>query len=169
MIEWVKSNFTKWGVSASFAVAALLLVTASGCTLQDWVRVAVPKPVAQVAGVEGDVYLSSVDLVWAEWESFVVRNTNAFEAADAAARERLATLETLTDLGIGAVEASIPGGAPLGGLALSALSLMTGLFLKRPGTDRVIAKEKEASFNAGLETGRFDAAEVIREARGGAE
>ena len=44
---------------------------------------------------------------------------------------------------------------------------MTGLFLKRPGTDRAIAKEKEDSYNAGLEVGRIDAVEAIREAREG--
>lgn len=167
MIEWMKNNVSKWGVSVSCAIAALLLVTVSGCSLQDLVRVAVPKPVAQVTGVEDEVYLSSVDLVWSEWEAFVTRNTNAFEAADIKARERLATLESLTDMGLGAIESSIPGGAPLGGVALSALSLMTGLFLKRPGTDRAVAKEKEASYNAGLEVGRIDAVEAIRESRDG--
>ena len=167
MSEWMKNNLSKWGVSTCCAIAGLLLVTVSGCTLQDFVRVAVPKPVAQVTGVEGEVYLSSVGLVWDEWEAYVTRNTNAFEAADIKARERLAALESLTDIGLGAIESSIPGGAPLGGVALSALSLMTGLFLKRPGTDRAIAKEKEDSYNAGLEVGRIDAVEAIREAREG--
>ena len=56
-------------------------------------------------------------------------------------------------MGIGALgEASnaFPGGA----LLFSGLSLAAGLFLKKPGTDKVVAKEKEDSYNAGLAKGK---------------
>mgnify|MGYP003650731598 CR=1 FL=1 len=164
-LNTMKALASKWGVSASFAIAALLVVAVSGCSLDDMVKVSVPKSVAQATGVEEQVSLSSVDLVWDDWEAYVVRNTNAFQSADDRARERLATLNSLTGIGIGALESSIPGGAPLGGIALSALTLMTGLFLKRPGTDRAVNREKEDSYNAGLAIGRADALDTIREAR----
>jgi hypothetical protein len=57
------------------------------------------------------------------------------------------------DLGLAAANegaGQIPGGAFLVG----GLSLLTGLVLKRPGEDKRVGKEKEDSYNAGLEEGK---------------
>lgn len=153
LLDWIKAKTSGWGLSATFAIMLLALLCLNGCSLQELVKVATPQPVLDATGWSGDVNLANVDVVWNEWSSFVDRNSNAFEAATVQSRERLELLESLTDLGLGALTSSIPGGAPLGGLALGALSMLTGLFLKRPGTDKVIAREKENSYNAGIAVG----------------
>ena len=45
------------------------------------------------------------------------------------------------------------GGIPGGTILLSGLSLLAGVFLKRPGEDARVAKAKEDSYNKGLEVG----------------
>jgi hypothetical protein len=44
--------------------------------------------------------------------------------------------------------------------------LLTGWFLKRPGEDKVVAKEKEDSYNAGLAKGK-EMVEIIKGAING--
>mgnify|MGYP005826463881 FL=1 len=48
---------------------------------------------------------------------------------------------------IGDASSGFPGGA----IMMSALSLLTGWFLKRPGEEKRVNVEKEDSYNAGLE------------------
>ena len=58
-------------------------------------------------------------------------------------------ISSITEMGLSVAKdnASIfPGGAML----VSGLTLMTGLFLKRPGEDKKVQLEKEQSFKAGL-------------------
>jgi len=150
MRDWLKAN----PVAISFAVAALcvmlLSVAAAGCQVSDLIKVDVPKDVRDGVGVEGDVTLTQVPDVWEDWNEYVEKNTKRLEAGTDRAYELLGFVNSATSIAIAAAEGAapaFPGGAILFGL----LSGAAGLYMKKPGTDRAIAKEKEASYNAGLE------------------
>ncbi|HZW08005.1 MAG TPA: hypothetical protein VFF65_12855 [Phycisphaerales bacterium] len=74
----------------------------------------------------------------------------AFKASIQAAEAKASRWESLKDLAMNpATWATI--GLPVGGL--TGLASILTLLAKAPGTDKVIAKEKEDSFNAGLKKG----------------
>ncbi len=146
---WIKNN--RWAVS--MAISALLVavvgVVAAGCQLSDIVSVDVPSDIRKSVGVEGRVSLSEAEDVWSDWQSFVKRNTEKFDRETQESYELLGFISTATDIAITSANSAtpaFPGGAMLVGL----LSGAAGLFLKKPGTDKVIAKEKEDSYNAGV-------------------
>lgn len=147
-MAWIKEN--KWCVTM-FVMALLVAamgVAAAGCQLQDLVSVKVPGDIREAVGVEGRVTLSNAPDVWSDWQKFVKTNTERFQRETENSYELLGFISTATDIAITSASAAapaFPGGAVLVGL----LSGAAGLFLKRPGTDKVIAKEKEDSFNAG--------------------
>lgn len=137
-------------------VALITLLSVQGCSLASLVKVDVPKDVKQavvdVDDLNKPITLAEIDEVWSDWTLYVKTNTNKLELAIHDAEERYTLLRSLTDIGIGALgdtSQSLPGGA----LLLSGLSLATGLFLKRPGEDKRVAAEKEASYNKGYEVG----------------
>ena len=49
-----------------------------------------------------------------------------------------------------------------GALLFSGLTMATGLFMKRPGESKAVAKEKEKSYNAGMAKGK-ELVEQIKE------
>lgn len=157
--RWIAGN--TWSVS--LIVAACLFVTAivvlSGCQVSDLIRVDVPSDVKEAVGVEGNVTLTQIPDIWDDWEAYVKRNTERLESGTERAYEMLGFINSATDIAIGSAQgaaSSFPGGAILIGL----LSGAAGLYMKKPGTDKAIAKEKEASYNAGLEKARALAAAV---------
>lgn len=167
MIEWIKSN----RITVSFAVAAvavlLVSVAAAGCQVSDLITVDVPTDVKDAVGVDGRVSLTQVPDIWDDWQDYVKRNTERLERSTERSYELLGFINSATDIAIGAAEgaaSSFPGGALLVGL----LGGAAGLYMKKPGTDRVIAKEKEASYNAGMEKAKALAAvvtEVVEDAK----
>lgn len=156
---WISEN--RWTVS--FFVASLVVlfasVAAAGCQVSDLISVDVPKDVKEAVGAEGNVTLTQIPDIWDDWQDYVKRNTERLEASTERSYELLGFINSATDIAIGAAEgaaSSFPGGALLVGL----LSGAAGLYMKKPGTDRAIAKEKEASYNAGLEKAKALAAAV---------
>lgn len=137
---------------------AVGLVVAQGCDLRSMTNLKVPPDVkATIAqgpeDVDREYSLAEIDFVVTEWRSYVDRNNGYLLAAVKDAEERYALAEGLINLGIGIgsdAASTLPGGA----LIVSGLTLMTGLFMKRPGEDKRVSKEKEDSYNAGLEEGR---------------
>lgn len=148
------------GMSAGLVLVTCLAV--QGCDLQKMVKVDVPEGVQQSVPVGEEVPLSESEYAWDQWSNWVEANSEAFARNIEDGRSRLALIENLTAMGMGAlgeVSSTFPGGAVL----FSGLSLLTGWFLKRPGEDKVVAKEKEDSYNAGLAKGK-ELAEAIQEA-----
>ena len=150
MREWVSEN----KIVVSFFVASIAVMfislAAYGCQISDLIRVDVPNDVKTAVGIEGNVTLTQIPDVWDDWQDYVEKNTKRLEAESERSYELLGFINSATNIAIGAAEgaaSSFPGGALLIGL----LSGAAGLYMKKPGTDRVIAKEKEASYNAGLE------------------
>jgi hypothetical protein len=157
MVEAIK-NYLKLThpvlVVTIIVFAFIGMVALQGCNLASLVPVNVPPAVKTAVNIPQDdrVALDSADAVYEEWVAYVNLNTRKFETAIEDANERYLVLKQLTDIGLktaGEHASGIPGGAIL----LSGLSLLGGLFLKRPGEDALVAKEKRDSYNKGLEVG----------------
>lgn len=170
MIDWIRSN--PISISFVFAAAFSLFVSlsASGCQVSDLISVDVPKDVKEAVGVDGNVSLTDLPDVWDDWQQYVQRNTDRLESETERSYELLGFINSATDLAItaaGNAAPAFPGGAILVGLLTGA----AGLYMKKPGTDSVIAKEKEASYNAGMDKARAlaDASGVVGEAEDAAD
>jgi hypothetical protein len=156
MVDSIK-NFIKDRPHFIFIVVLLVtcgavLAVLQGCNLASFVKVDVPPQVAVAVGADEETTLDDVDMVWADWKIYVETNTNRFERSIEDAQERYAVISQITDIGIKAAEGEISG-LPGGTILLSGLSLIAGLFLKRPGEDARVAKEKRDSYNKGIEIG----------------
>lgn len=144
-------------IALTLTVSAALLM-AQGCDLRSMTSLEVPPDIkGTIANAPEDVdreyTLADVDFVVTEWRSYVDRNNGYLLAAVKDAEERYALAEGLINLGVGIgsdAASTLPGGA----IIVSGLTLLTGLFMKRPGEDKRVSKEKEDSYNAGLEEGR---------------
>lgn len=130
------------------------LMILNGCNLASLVQVKVPSEVREAVAVPADeaVTLDTVDMVWEDWIAYVNTNTRKFESALSDANERYAVIRQLTDIGVNAASQEISG-LPGGAVLMSMLSLVGGILLKRPGEDARVAKEKQESYNKGLEVG----------------
>jgi hypothetical protein len=153
MMDWIKDN--RMAVSLFVASMTVLFISlaAAGCQVSDLITVDVPTDVKEAVGVDGRVSLTQIPDVWDDWQDYVEKNTKRLESSTERSYELLGFINSATDVAIGAAEgaaSSFPGGALLVGL----LSGAAGLYMKKPGTDRAIAKEKEASYNAGMEKAR---------------
>lgn len=150
--EWFNENpaAVSWFCALFIAFAALMFV--QGCQLRSLVKVDVPRDIRaslDVDDLDKPITLAEVDQIWEDWNLYVQSNTARFTAAIKESEERYIVLQQLTDLGLGAAQQGL-GGLPGGALLLSGLSLVTGLFLKRPGEDSRVSQEKQASYNAGI-------------------
>ena len=154
-------NKKTYYIAAGACVLFFGSMAISGCDLKKIIHFDVPGDVQTAISVDPEPSLSDAQYVWDRWASWVDLNSEQLSRNIDNANERVAMIENVTAMGIGALgEASnaFPGGA----LLFSGLSLAVGLFLKKPGTDKVVAKEKEDSYNAGLAKGK-ELAKAIRE------
>lgn len=135
------------------AICTGILMALQGCNLAALVKVDVPPQVAAAVGVEdGKTTLANADAVLEDWKAYVQTNNKKLTRAIEDANERYAVLVQVTDIGIRTVDGELSG-IPGGTILLSGLSLIAGLFLKRPGEDSRVAKEKRDSYNKGIEVG----------------
>jgi hypothetical protein len=158
MLEDIK-NYLKEVPHALFVILILVvafgaLTVLQGCNLASMVQVAVPPQVKEAVGIAPDekVTLDEADMVFSDWVAYVESNTRKFEGAIEDANERYAVIKQITDIGVGVATENV-GGVPGGAVLLSVLSLIGGIFLKRPGEDARVAKEKRDSYNKGIEVG----------------
>jgi hypothetical protein len=147
---------------AMAAVGVLIIgLTVQGCDLQKMIKFDVPSGVQGAIDANETETLANSDYIWSQWENWVQANSEALASNISDANARVALINDVTALGMGAlgeVSNTFPGGAVL----FSGLSLLAGWFLKRPGEDKVVAKEKEDSYNAGLAKGQ-ELAQKIKE------
>jgi hypothetical protein len=152
-MKWLQDNKAASVMAVLTAAAFAVLAFMQGCDIRSQIRVKAPSDMLATIDVEEPLTLDEVEATWEDWTAWVESRTRQFQRAVADAEDRYARIEAVIDLGLAAANegaAQIPGGAFLVG----GLSLLTGLFLKRPGTDKMTAKEKEDSYNAGLEEGK---------------
>jgi hypothetical protein len=153
MSDWLKDNKGA-ACLAVFTVAVFAILAAmQGCDLRSKIVVKAPSDVLAAVDVDEPMTLAEAEAAWEDWAQWVDTRTRQFQRAINDAEDRYARIEALLDLGLAAANegaGQIPGGAFLVG----GLSLLTGLVLKRPGEDKRVGKEKEDSYNAGLEEGK---------------
>jgi len=135
------------GIAAAIAIVAL-----SGCQVGDLVQANVPQSVRKVVPSEPRVSYNEAKVVYADWRASVERTAEQFQLELDRKAELVSLLGSLTNdammVGIPVLE-SLPGG----GLLATGLVGLGAWFLRSPGTTGRIAREKEASFNKGLEEG----------------
>lgn len=146
-----KGALTMFGLSIAFIAAS---VGISGCQLDKLIKVDVPTKVQAAVESPEQVPLAESQVLWDEWAAYVKTNSDALKARISDAQGQYATVTSLTSMGLEAATgaaSTLPGGA----LIVAGLTGLGGLFLKRPGTDRKMQEEKQASYNKGFEIGRL--------------
>lgn len=162
MKQWFNENKTAVFMATLTIITATCIFLLQGCNLAQWIPVAVPPEVAQVADLpEGKMTLAEADAVWKEWTAYVENNSEQFKAAVADAEERYVFYNSVISTGLGLGEGAL-GSFPAGAFLLTLLGGTTGLFLKRPKEDSRVAEEKMASYNKGIEIGKKIAEEALK-------
>tara|TARA_S200002703_G_C3775124_1_gene238685 strand:- start:360 stop:845 length:486 start_codon:yes stop_codon:yes gene_type:complete len=154
-----KKTFYFGGAAAG---SLILMMAVQGCDLQKMIKFDVPPGIQSSVGISEEESMSNAEYVWNQWQSWVNTNSEKLASNIEDSKSRLAMIENLTSMGMGAlgeVSGSFPGGAVM----FSGLSLLTGWFLKRPGEDKEVAKQKQNSYNAGLVKGK-EIVDKIKEA-----
>ena len=153
MSDWLKDNKGAAYLAVLTVAVFAILAAMQGCDLRSKIVVKAPSDVLAAVDVDEPMTLAEAEAAWEDWAQWVDTRTRQFQRAINDAEDRYARIEALLDLGLAAANegaGQIPGGAFLVG----GLSLLTGLVLKRPGEDKRVGKEKEDSYNAGLEEGK---------------
>ena len=164
MIQWIKKNkaAASWGILAMLAI--LTTAAISGCQLADFIDFEPPSEVQAAIDVPDSIPMSKADQTWEEWTAYVERNSKRLSAEIEDANYRLGMIESMTDVGFQALQDVAPG-FPGGALLVGGLSMMGGLFLKKPGTDKAVASEREESYVKGLEEGKKIAIQLYETAK----
>jgi hypothetical protein len=140
---------------AGLALLALVLASCAGIDLGDLVKVKTPNAIQQTTGLRATLSLNEAEAEYQNW----FNQTQAIGAQWKGNIERAGEVRGLLgQLTLSALDTVGPtvAGLPVLGPALPALTGIVGLFI---GSGR-LRKEKEASFNKGLETGRDMAVEA---------
>ena len=156
-MNWLSNN--KGVILAGIATVALAagFLFASGCSLGDIIQVKVPTGIQQSLAAPSQVPLNESSYTWDSWVQFVEHNSQQLQ--DNIDRSNFVWGMLSSAVNVGAESAQGPLAAlPGGTFMLSGLTLLTGLFLNKPGAAKATAKEKEKSFNAGLKAGEQAAA-----------
>jgi ferric-dicitrate binding protein FerR (iron transport regulator) len=135
--------------AAALAMLALSLAACAGFDLGDIVKVRTPHDIRTSTGLPRTTSLNDAESHYRAWLENTQRNAADWKASIEQADQTRAllnqlTLSTLNDMG------PTVAGLPVVGPALPALTGLAGLFL---GAGK-LRKEKEASFNKGLEKAR---------------
>jgi hypothetical protein len=150
-MDWFKDNKTALGLMVALVVFLGVSWQLWGCSADDFIKVQIPTPISQKLGVPPRVSLREARFVRVEWQDYSNRQTAQLDGRISRGEDKAAMLMAFTDFGIVQMEGAVTSAFPAGGAVASLLSLLIGLAFKRPGTDKMVAKEKEDSFNAGYE------------------
>lgn len=165
MIQWIKKNKTGLAIAlVCVGVVVLFSSLAGGCSASDLIKVNVPSGVQRSIATPASITLTDAGHEWDRWTQFVEIESEKFSASINRGQELLGFVQSMANTGLGAAESAL-GGIPFGGFAVGGLGLLGGLFFEKPGTQKKEAKEKESSYNAGMEQGKRIAEEIVRELR----
>lgn len=128
---------------------ALALAACTGIDIGDVVHVRTPHEIQQTRGLPGRMTLNEAEAEYQAWFDDVQRAGAQWKAAIERGGEIRGLLGQLTLSALDEVGPTLAG-VPVLGPSLPALTGLVGLFV---GAGR-LRKEKEASYNRGLETGR---------------
>lgn len=159
-MNWFSKNKTALLMGGLTVALTAGFVFMSGCNLGDLVTVKVPSGVQHATNTSATVSLNESTYVFESWAHFVESNTDQFSNNIESANLVWGTLSSAVNIGMDSAQgplSALPGGA----MVLSGLTLLTGLFLDKPGTAKRTSQEKEKSYNAGIKAGS-DAAAVAQ-------
>ncbi|HRQ11391.1 MAG TPA: hypothetical protein PLG36_10240 [Trueperaceae bacterium] len=128
---------------------ALVFASCAGVDLGDIVKVKTPNAIQQTTGLRSTLSLNEAEVEYQNWFNQVQTTGSQWKSNIQRAGEVRGLLGQLTLSALDTVGPTVAG-LPVLGPALPALTGIVGLFI---GSGR-LRKEKEASFNKGLETGR---------------
>jgi len=128
---------------------ALVLASCAGFDLGDIVKVKTPNTIQQTTGLPSTLSLNEAESEYQNWFNQTQTTGAAWKNNIEKAGELRGLFSQLTLSALDTVGPTVAG-LPMLGPALPALTGIVGLFL---GSGR-LRKEKEASFNKGLEKGR---------------
>ena len=147
MIDSLKQNKTAVAMAVAFVIALGLMMGLQGCSVNRMVKHDVPTEMQDLNGGKAKVSLADSPFLRERFLSEVEMNLNQYDLAAQEAAMFAEVLNSAVSFGIQELGTSaLPGGTALLGL----LGMMGTLFLPKPGTSQMVAKEKEASFNEGL-------------------
>lgn len=134
--------------AAALLLLSLALASCAGLDLGDVVKVKTPNEIQQTRGLPRSTTLNEAEAEYQAWFDDVQRTGAQWKASIDRGGEIRGLLGQLTLSAVDAVGPTVAG-FPLAGPALPAVTGLVGLFI---GASR-LRKEKEASYNKGLENG----------------
>ena len=144
------------------AVLCAVAAVVSGCGLGSLIRVGTPTGIQQDQGLAKSLSLDDAEVQYRIWWSRISEEGAAWKANIDRGDEIRGLLGNLT---LGALDSIGPAvaGIPLGGALLPFLTGAVALFVRRPGdkSAETLRKEKEESYNKGIEVGRELAAKAV--------
>jgi len=149
--DWIKQNKSAVGLMAALVVGVSVTMGMKGCDINSWVKVSVPGPIATRLGTPPRVTLAEAPLVLQDWQAYSERYARQFASNIEEARAWADMFRMAIDLGYAHAETAAFAAFPAGGAAMGLVSFALGLVLNRPGTAQRMSKEKEKSYNAGLD------------------
>lgn len=137
---------------ASLLILSATLAACAGMNVGDFVQVKTPHAIQQQTGLPARLTLNEAEAEYRAWYQDVQREGAAWKASIGQGSEVASLLNQLTLQALNDVGPSLAG-VPVLGPILPVLMGIGGLFLRRPGdvSQDVLRKEKEDSYNAGLE------------------
>jgi len=133
---------------AALALLALVLASCAGFDLGDIVKVKTPNTIQQTTGLPSTLSLNEAETEYQNWFNGTQTTGAQWKSNIERAGEIRGLLGQLTLSALDTIGPTVAG-LPVLGPALPALTGIVGLFI---GSGR-LRKEKEASFNKGLERG----------------
>jgi hypothetical protein len=136
------------------AIAASL-VAISGCDVGDLIRVKTPRVVQQAEGLSRTLTLNDAEAEYRQWLSQTKEVGMQWRNGIDRANTIRTTFNQLTLSFLDEIGPTVAG-VPLLGPLMPGLTLLIGTLIKRPGdvSGKVLQKEKQDSYNAGLENGK---------------
>ena len=125
-----------------------------GCDLSRMVKVSVPQGMQAALNVPPKATLADCQNILDDFRAWSNRQTETFADSVESGWRWFGFFQSAMRIGLAEAGAAGVGAIPFGGLALSLLMGTGGLFMRKPGTDRMVASEKRASYNKGLKEGR---------------
>tara|TARA_B100000212_G_scaffold339245_1_gene317323 strand:- start:21577 stop:22089 length:513 start_codon:yes stop_codon:yes gene_type:complete len=146
--EFVKDNKTATITIVIVLAVVMLLATLSGCKADDLIQIKTPPAVQKAIGVESQISLADAGYAWNEWSNHIKLNSERFAAEIEEGRSTLILINSLTDMGLSALSGpmqTVPGGAVIVG----GVSMLAGIFVRKPGTKKQLEAAWEQGFGEG--------------------
>lgn len=149
LIDFIRDNPTGIVlvlVAAVWITGACLM---QGCEWGDIYRVQVPTGIAVSENTPPTMTLREAELAMKSYSDRANANIQLLA-------ERIDRGWKVGGMVLGAFNVGIPflAATPIGAALVPLLTLGAGIMFKKPGTDRTVATEKQASYNKGLEKGQ---------------